>query len=83
MRTDLAMFTDVLHLEHILHMPVGSSAYGQRMCGDIAAALLHNPEILFLDEPTIGLDIVAKANIQSFLRKINEELGVTGHFDDT
>ena len=73
----LAMFTDVLHLEHILHMPVRQLSLGQRMCGDIAAALLHNPEILFLDEPTIGLDIVAKANIQSFLRKINEELGVT------
>jgi len=73
----LAAFTEVLQLGHILHMPVRQLSLGQRMCGDIAAALLHGPEILFLDEPTIGLDIVAKANIQAFLRKINEELNVT------
>jgi ABC-2 type transport system ATP-binding protein len=73
----LNTFTKVLQLDSILHIPVRQLSLGQRMCGDIAAALLHGPEILFLDEPTIGLDIIAKTNIQSFLRKINEELQVT------
>jgi ABC-2 type transport system ATP-binding protein len=50
---------------------------GQRMRCDLAASLLHNPTVLFLDEPTIGLDVVAKENIRQFLRRINRELNVT------
>jgi ABC-2 type transport system ATP-binding protein len=50
---------------------------GQRMRGDLAAALLHDPEIVFLDEPTIGLDVVAKARIREFLAEINSERGTT------
>jgi ABC-2 type transport system ATP-binding protein len=73
----LETFVEVLRLEPILYMPVRQLSLGQRMCGDIAAALLHGPEVMFLDEPTIGLDIVAKTSIQSFLRRINEELQVT------
>ncbi|HEY4690494.1 MAG TPA: AAA family ATPase [Anaerolineae bacterium] len=50
---------------------------GQRMRADLAAALLHDPRILFLDEPTIGLDVVAKERIRRFIRSINREQGVT------
>ena len=50
---------------------------GQRMRGDLAAALLHDPPILYLDEPTIGLDVVAKERMRDFLRELNRERGVT------
>ena len=50
---------------------------GQRMRGDLAAALLHDPEVVFLDEPTIGLDVVAKDRVRDFLREVNREQGVT------
>ena len=50
---------------------------GQRMRGELTAALLHDPEIVFLDEPTIGLDVVAKAAVREFLSEVNRERGVT------
>ena len=50
---------------------------GQRMRGDITAALLHDPEILYLDEPTIGLDVVSKGRLREFLRALNAERGTT------
>jgi ABC-2 type transport system ATP-binding protein len=50
---------------------------GQRMRGDITAALLHDPEILYLDEPTIGLDVVSKGRLRDFLRTLNAERGTT------
>jgi ABC-2 type transport system ATP-binding protein len=70
-------FDEVLGLKPLLHVPVRKLSLGQRMRCDLAAALLHNPRILFLDEPTIGLDVVAKENVRQFLRRINQESQVT------
>ena len=74
---NLAVFTDVLDLGPFLSTPVRQLSLGQRMRGDLAAALLHDPEIVFLDEPTIGLDVVAKAKIREFLAHINRDRGTT------
>lgn len=72
-RRNLAMASDLLALEDFLHTPVRQLSLGQRMRGDLTAALLHDPEILYLDEPTIGLDIVAKSAIRDFLITLNRE----------
>ncbi len=74
---NLATFTDLLDLGALLDTPVRQLSLGQRMRGDIAAALLHDPDIVYLDEPTIGLDIVSKSNLREFLRETNRERGVT------
>lgn len=66
-----------LHLEEILNRPVRKLSLGQRMRCELAAALIHNPEILFLDEPTIGLDIVVKTEIREFLKSMNRRYGTT------
>ncbi|MGW7331498.1 ABC transporter ATP-binding protein [Streptomyces sp. NPDC054840] len=66
-----------LDLAELLDVPVRQLSLGQRMRGDIAAALLHDPEVLYLDEPTIGLDVVSKAKVRGFLRQLNQELGTT------
>ncbi len=73
----LAELVDVLDLGPFLATPVRQLSLGQRMRGDLAAALLHAPEVLYLDEPTIGLDVVSKARVGEFLRKVNAEQGVT------
>jgi ABC-2 type transport system ATP-binding protein len=76
-RANLATFTELLGLGDLLHTPVRQLSLGQRMRGDIAAALLHDPEILYLDEPTIGLDVVSKGRLRDFLRTLNTERGTT------
>lgn len=76
-RENLAVFTELLDLGPFLGTPARSLSLGQRMRADLAAALLHDPELLFLDEPTIGLDVVAKQRIRDFVREINAERGVT------
>ena len=68
---------EVLELGPFLATPVRQLSLGQRMRGELAAALLHDPEIVFLDEPTIGLDVVAKAAVREFLAEVNRERGVT------
>jgi ABC-2 type transport system ATP-binding protein len=67
----------LLDLAPILHVPVRQLSLGQRMRCDLAAALLHAPSILFLDEPTIGLDAVSKLAVRDFVKRLNRERGVT------
>ncbi|MFF9015201.1 ATP-binding cassette domain-containing protein [Streptomyces sp. NPDC014870] len=74
---NLARCVDLLDLGELLDVPVRQLSLGQRMRGDIAAALLHDPEVLYLDEPTIGLDVVSKARVREFLRELNAERGTT------
>ena len=76
-RTSLARFREVLDLDPFLDTPVRQLSLGQRIRGELTAAMLHGPELLFLDEPTIGLDVVAKQRVRDFLVEINREDGVT------
>ncbi len=69
---NMAMMDEILDLKSIVDTPVRQLSLGQRMRGDLAAAMLHSPDILFLDEPTIGLDVDAKHAIRKFIRQINE-----------
>jgi ABC-2 type transport system ATP-binding protein len=73
--TDLLIET--LELQTIFQSPVRQLSLGQRMRCEIAASLIHNPKILFLDEPTIGLDAVSKIAVRQFIKTINKEKGVT------
>lgn len=74
---NLDCFKDLLGLRDFINQPVRQLSLGQRMRADIGASLLHNPEIVFLDEPTIGLDIVAKIKLNEFINFINKNRKVT------
>lgn len=74
---NLALFTEMLEMREFLQTPVRQLSLGQRMRGDFAAAMLHDPKIVYLDEPTIGLDVVAKEAIREFIKLVNEERGTT------
>ena len=70
---NLAKFIDILDMEEFINRPVRQLSLGQKMRGDIVAALLHSPKIVFFDEPTIGLDVVAKEKIREFVKYMNEK----------
>jgi ABC-2 type transport system ATP-binding protein len=76
-RKRLDRLSGLLGLDEFLLTPVRKLSLGQRMRADLAAALLHAPDVLFLDEPTIGLDVAAKRRIRGFLQTLNREYGVT------
>lgn len=72
-KSNMRMLTDLLNIEDIIKVPARQLSLGQRMRCEIAASLLHNPKILFLDEPTIGLDAVSKIAVRDFIKNINKE----------
>jgi len=76
-RATLKRFDELLEIGAILDVPVRKLSLGQRMRADLVAAWLHRPPVVFLDEPTIGLDAVAKRRIREFLREVNRQEGTT------
>ena len=68
---------DLLEIRNLVQQPVRELSLGERMKMELVAALLHSPEVLFLDEPTIGLDVIAQHNIQQFLKYYQEQRGIT------
>jgi ABC-2 type transport system ATP-binding protein len=76
-RQTLAELTDLLELGPLVSKPVRNLSLGERMKCEIAAALLHRPQVLFLDEPTIGLDVTAQRRIRSFIEAYNRRHGAT------
>ncbi|GAA0667493.1 ATP-binding cassette domain-containing protein [Kitasatospora atroaurantiaca] len=76
-RANLDRCVELLDLAALLDTPVRQLSLGQRMRGDLAAALLHDPQVLYLDEPTIGLDVVSKGRVREFLREVNTQQGTT------
>ncbi|MGF6952899.1 ABC-2 type transport system ATP-binding protein [Neobacillus sp. B4I6] len=76
-QTTINLLIETLELQNIINSPVRQLSLGQRMRCEIAASLLHNPKILFLDEPTIGLDAASKIAVRQFIKTINKEKGVT------
>lgn len=76
-RQGLDELVDLLELDGLLERPVRELSLGERMKMELTAALLHSPEVLFLDEPTIGLDVIAQHNIQQFLKYYQEQRKIT------
>lgn len=74
---NLNRYVPMLGLEEVINKPVRQMSLGQRVKSDICAALLHDPKILFLDEPTIGVDVVSKKYLHDFISEINREKGTT------
>ena len=74
---NLRIMDEILHVSEIIDTPVRQLSLGQRMRGDLVAAMLHSPSVLFLDEPTIGLDVDGKYAIRKFIKEINRVKGTT------
>ncbi|MBR6486266.1 MAG: ATP-binding cassette domain-containing protein, partial [Lachnospiraceae bacterium] len=73
----LELYRSLVDIDPLLHKPVRQMSLGQRTLSDILAAFLHNPKIVFLDEPTIGLDVSMKSKIRSLIQALNQEKGTT------
>lgn len=74
---NLTVLNDILNIQEIINTPVRQLSLGQRMRGDLAAAILHSPPVIFLDEPTIGLDVDVKYCVRQFIKDINEQYHTT------
>ncbi|WP_024469698.1 ABC transporter ATP-binding protein [Treponema pedis] len=73
----IALYNEILHLDEIYETPVRKLSFGQRMRAELCASILHNPKLIFLDEPTVGLDILAKDEMIQFLDRLNKEFNTT------
>lgn len=76
-KENLAFFIELLDMEEFLNRPVRQLSLGQKMRANLAISLLHDPEIVYLDEPTIGLDVLAKSKIRQFIREVNRQRKTT------
>ncbi|HJA94414.1 MAG TPA: ATP-binding cassette domain-containing protein [Candidatus Eisenbergiella merdipullorum] len=73
----LSLFQKMFGMENYMTKPVRQLSLGQRMCADLCASMLHNPPVLFMDEPTIGLDVLNKENMRNFVKEVNLQFGTT------
>lgn len=76
-KRNVDFYVELLGMQSFLKQPVRQLSLGQKMRANLAVALLHDPEVLYLDEPTIGLDVVAKSNIRNFIKEVNREKNTT------
>ncbi|WP_051688519.1 ABC transporter ATP-binding protein [Butyrivibrio sp. AE2032] len=76
-KENMDVFSEILGLDEFIKQPPRLLSLGQRMKADLAASLIYNPDILFLDEPTIGIDVLSKERIRQFIKRINEEYSTT------
>jgi len=76
-RQNMQRFAEMLDLERFMGTPVRQLSLGERMRGDFAAAMLHDPKVVYLDEPTIGLDVIAKEAVREFIARVNRDNGTT------
>lgn len=76
-KENLEAFSDILGIDRTMHKPPRQLSLGERMKADLAASLLYDPDVLFLDEPTIGIDVLSKERIRDFIKKINKSRNTT------
>lgn len=75
--SQIEYISNLFNIEHLLYRTVKSLSLGQRMICEIAGSIIHDPKIIFLDEPTIGLDVIAKHNVREVIKKLNKEKNTT------
>jgi ABC-2 type transport system ATP-binding protein len=76
-KKNVELFVELLEMQEFIRKPVRQLSLGQKMRAELAISLLHNPQVLYLDEPTIGLDVVAKKRIRTFIKELNREKKTT------